>query len=602
MPIAHHVRFGITLNYNSRDDFLGSFGYNVSSILDDGLTEDPGTGNVTHHDETGASHLCTKSGSAYIHPPGIYNILSMVNGTWQATFSYDYEGRMTSANIPGYPALAVAHDGVGRKLKETSGGVETKFVYDSSQPAQERDASNNLNKEYFWDGGRLFKQGAGANARFPETQVSGTPERWTDTGGQYTGGSLYSRSGEKVLAYNDSELKIGWGGERKSGNLPVWGAYSPALGRPFSGPSTGFQLIPSLGIPTAAYQGLLGTNNPPIIPAIAHELLRSSNATVGPFSGVSVDNDWRMGLGGGGKPAPTPAGFTICCLRKDTEGEVDIQVGEGAPSIICPKGQQFTAPTPSKVHLKQGECVGADADGNGGWTYRTVTNSVCHCDNARNCCPVTGKCGDCAVSGCWSGPGPGGTKWDEEDLKKCCAKAGPGDGKKGGGSCRCGAGAGASGGDGPPVTPECLTNAQPNGCPCYGNYCGVQNVWPGDKHPVDQPRGFCATAPVRSEVDRCCCWHDACGAKWEKEQSPAFTPRQGWICCSLWCRAKRHGFSGDWYFSPDYEWCNLIANVTAKCDSLCPCNDALCDCLAGAGCGADPRCAAAKELMREAIC
>ncbi|MHA2646397.1 MAG: hypothetical protein V2G47_08035, partial [bacterium JZ-2024 1] len=93
-------------------------------------------------------------------------------------------------------------------------GVETRFVRDGDRIIQERDASNNLLEEYFWDGGRLFKQGTGANSRFPQAQISGTPERWTDTSGEFTGGSLFSRSGQPVESYNDAQLRVGWGGER----------------------------------------------------------------------------------------------------------------------------------------------------------------------------------------------------------------------------------------------------------------------------------------------------------------------------------------------------------------------------------------------------
>ncbi|MHA2611415.1 MAG: hypothetical protein V2G33_03415 [bacterium JZ-2024 1] len=215
---------------------------------------------------TGTNPFPWPSGTTTVTSDANGNITRMENGTWVVEADFDYENRLKRLSIPGYPEIHFTYDGVGRIVRETIGGVETRFVRDGDRIIQERDASNNLLEEYFWDGGRLFKQGTGANSRFPQAQISGTPERWTDTSGEFTGGSLFSRSGQPVESYNDTQLKVGWGGERKYPVPGLYGSYWASLHRPFNGPSPGFQVLPFIGFPTAGYQGILGTNNQPYLP------------------------------------------------------------------------------------------------------------------------------------------------------------------------------------------------------------------------------------------------------------------------------------------------------------------------------------------------
>ncbi|MHA2610228.1 MAG: hypothetical protein V2G43_04900 [bacterium JZ-2024 1] len=228
---------------------------------------------------------------------------------------------------------------------------EKRFVRDGERTVQERDARNNLLEEYFWDGGRLFKQGTGANSRFPQAQISGTPERWTDTSGEFTGGSLFSRSGQPVASYNDTQLKIGWGGERKYPVPGLYGAYWASLHRPFNGPSPGFQVLPFIGFPTASYQGLLGTNNQPYLPPGAWRILGQHNASIKGVGKRSVDNDWSLGAGAGGAGgAGQGGGECQNCAGNDSEGTQTVVIGASPPECVDGKPAVSRVREPSMCH------------------------------------------------------------------------------------------------------------------------------------------------------------------------------------------------------------------------------------------------------------
>ncbi|MHA2635940.1 MAG: hypothetical protein V2G48_07980 [bacterium JZ-2024 1] len=343
------------------------------------------------------------------------NITRMENGTWVVEADFDYENRLKRLSIPGYPEIHFTYDGVGRIVRETIGGVETRFVRDGDRIIQERDASNNLLEEYFWDGGRLFKQGTGANSRFPQAQISGTPERWTDTSGEFTGGSLFSRSGQPVESYNDAQLRVGWGGERKYPVPGLYGSYWAYLHRPFNGPSPGFQVLPFLGFPTAGYQGILGTNNQPYLPPGAQRILAQTNASMRGASPTSVDNDWSLGAGtGGAGGAGQGGGECQNCAGNDGEGTQTVVIGASPPE--CADGKPASVPGAGAFHVPPGGCIRACSDGKGGYTYSVVEPGQGHCVNAGGCCPVTAFCNSCPISGCSSASG---TTWSATDKQKC---------------------------------------------------------------------------------------------------------------------------------------------------------------------------------------
>ncbi|MHA2609691.1 MAG: DUF6531 domain-containing protein [bacterium JZ-2024 1] len=105
---SHRVPLSIALHYNAMDNFVGFFGQNITSILDESLTEDPGTGNVVHRDETGALHLFTRNpDGSYNHPPGIYNTLTK---NPDSTFDLKIKGGLTKRFVPPHLKLVRQSD------------------------------------------------------------------------------------------------------------------------------------------------------------------------------------------------------------------------------------------------------------------------------------------------------------------------------------------------------------------------------------------------------------------------------------------------------------------------------------------------------------
>ncbi|MHA2635369.1 MAG: hypothetical protein V2G48_05050, partial [bacterium JZ-2024 1] len=364
---------------------------------------------------TGTNPFPWPSGTTTVTSDANGNITRMENGTWVVEADFDYENRLKRLSIPGYPEIHFTYDGVGRIVRETIGGVETRFVRDGDRIIQERDASNNLLEEYFWDGGRLFKQGTGANSRFPQAQISGTPERWTDTSGEFTGGSLFSRSGQPVESYNDAQLRVGWGGERKYPVPGLYGSYWASLHRPFNRIHGGLlNNLPFIGFPTASYQGILGTLNLPVLPAVAQRVLMQTDRSLYDPMGRSsgVDSDWSSGVArsSGYASGPPPAGCSSC--YNDTEGTQTVVIS--AQALECADGKPAEVPGAGRYHVPPGGCLMGCPKEGGGMEYTVLPPGHAHCRNVGKCCPATARCGRHEVVGCARFGGP--TDWSKTQM------------------------------------------------------------------------------------------------------------------------------------------------------------------------------------------
>jgi hypothetical protein len=131
LSLAHRVPFSLDLYYNARDNFTGLFGKNITSLLDESLSEDPGTGDVTHRDATGAIHLYTRNpDGSYTHPPGIYNTLTR---NPDGTFDLKVKGAATLRFGAGHLKLIRARDRNGNAwVIERNAQAQPVRVYDEA--------------------------------------------------------------------------------------------------------------------------------------------------------------------------------------------------------------------------------------------------------------------------------------------------------------------------------------------------------------------------------------------------------------------------------------------------------------------------------------
>jgi len=152
------------------------------------------------------------------------------NGAGQ-TYAYDALNRLRTIT-QGTNVTEFVYNGVGQRVQEKlNGSLIKQWIWDGgAQPAEERDASNNVTKRFF----KLGEQASGANYYFVKDHL-GSIREMTDATGAVRARYEYDPYGRQTKVSGDLESDFGFTGfyrhQRSGLNLTLYRAYDPELGR-----------------------------------------------------------------------------------------------------------------------------------------------------------------------------------------------------------------------------------------------------------------------------------------------------------------------------------------------------------------------------------
>jgi RHS repeat-associated protein len=171
------------------------------------------------------------------------------DGTWN--YSYDYAGRLVGAIKLG-TNVSYGYDPIGRRTSKTVNGITTKYVYSGDDLIEERDASDNVLKQYVYANGidRPVQVIIDSSVYYFTQDILGNIIALTDASGQIAEQYSYDVYGKPTIKdgadviRNTALVPFLFTGREYDSEIGLYHyrarAYSPNLGRFLQTDSIGF--------------------------------------------------------------------------------------------------------------------------------------------------------------------------------------------------------------------------------------------------------------------------------------------------------------------------------------------------------------------------